>query len=167
MLGWLRSAILVKVGLERWWCVRHDVYLWRLTKRESLATGSFEGGSGCRIVAQTRQAFLKMPQAPSVFPQKRATQKINLALRGGLEPGGQPHWVSRMPVLARVTWMPASRNPCQEASADCYRSQDTPDLIRVPRNTAGRSVSQPSDALTELVICRTSYRPDECGTRPF
>ena len=27
MLGWLRSAVLVEVGLENWWCVHHGVHL--------------------------------------------------------------------------------------------------------------------------------------------
>ena len=44
-------------------------------------------------------------------------------------------------------------------------------MIRVPSNTADQSVSQPSDTQrmcirTCLGICRTSHRPDECGTRP-
>ena len=62
---------------------------------------------------------------------------------------------SRMPVLAPPTWMPTSRNPCQTASTDCYRNQDISDQIRVPTNTADRSVSQPSKA--QKLCIRTSF----------
>ena len=49
------------------------------------------------------------------------------------------------PILARVTWMPASQNPCQAASTDLHRSQYTLKLIRVPSHMASWNVSRPSD----------------------
>ena len=47
-----------------------------------------------------------------------------------------------MPVLARLTLIPAYRNPCQTASTDSQRNQDTPGQISVPTNTADRNLSQ-------------------------
>ena len=57
-----------------------------------------------------------------------------------------------MLVLARPTWMPAFRNPCQTTSTDCHRNQDTPNQIRVPTNTADRSVSRCGSNPPPIVI---------------
>ena len=43
-----------------------------------------------------------------------------------------------------------------------WSPEGTLDRIRVPANTADRSV-----VVCRVGICRTSHRPDECGTRPF
>ena len=48
---------------------------------------------------------------------------------------GRPSEAQGAPVIVR-------RNPCQTISTDFHRSQDTPNLIHVPGNTAERSVSQ-------------------------
>ena len=50
----------------------------------------------------------------------------------------------REPVLVCVTWMPASRHPCQVASTDCHQSQNTPDLICTLWHMANQSAFQPS-----------------------
>ena len=58
----------------------------------------------------------------------------------GLSLGETVPWDSWM--LARPIWMPAYQKPCQTTSTDWQRNQDTPGQIRVPTNTADRSVSQ-------------------------
>ena len=83
----------------------------------------------------------------------------------------------RMPVFARVTWMPASLNPYQTDFTNCHRNQDTPGLIRVRSHTADRGVSKPSDAQrmhTHYSLAFATYGiwwlphpTGMCGTRPF
>ena len=50
------------------------VFVDRPTQRASMAQGLFYRGSGRRAVAHTRQAFPKMPTAPSAFPWLGAPQ---------------------------------------------------------------------------------------------
>ena len=50
------------------------VFVARPTQRASVEQGLFLGGSGRRVVAQTRPAFPKMPTAPSAFPLLEASQ---------------------------------------------------------------------------------------------
>ena len=63
--------------------------------------------------------------------------------------------------------------PCQTASTNCHRNQDTLNQIHVPTNTADRSVSPPSDAKTMhthlflVSICLPSHQLDEYDTRTF
>ena len=54
-----------------------------------------------------------------------------------------------MPFLARVIWMPASRNPCQTAATNCHLNQDTPELtllqsryhVHFRANTLGKGMN--------------------------
>ena len=49
--------------------------------------------------------------------------------------------VQGTPVFACMTWIPTSWTPCQTASTDCHRNQDTRDPVRVSRNPASQSAS--------------------------
>ena len=66
----------------------------------------------------------------------------------------------------------------QAASSDCHRNQDRPDLIHVPRNTAGLSVSRPSGKTVtvplfkqvislQLYNSRAASTPNQARRRSF
>ena len=110
---------------------------------DDCGTKPFLGGSGRRAVAKTcpkclgprRHSYKKAPQAPG--------DKSRLSEEDKSQEGRSPE-TGRESVLGHLTWMPASRNPCQAASTDSHWSQDTPYLIRVLGHTASWNVSQPS-----------------------
>ena len=93
---------------------------------------------------------------PNWHSPKKRRQTINQA-----SPRRVRGWVtaprsSRKLFLSHSTLMSAPRNPYKTATTDCHRNQDTPGLIRVPTNTADRSVSQPSEA-QRLCLCTCWY----------
>ena len=95
-------------------------------------------------VAKARPGFPKMPLALLAFPPKGMHEAPGDKISPFEEVytmGWQPPEARGAPVLVRVIWIPASRNPCQRASTDYHRKQDIPNLIRVAVNMA---VSQPS-----------------------
>ena len=112
---------------------------------EECGTRPFFGWSGCRAVTQIRLMSPKMSQGPSTFLEKKRGLRrpsINLASPRRVRFWGSPPRHSRMPVLARRSWTPVSRNLRLTASTDSHRNQGTPKQICVSANTVDRSVSR-------------------------
>ena len=99
-------------------------------------------GTRRRTAAHTRPAVPKMAWTSSVFPSKEGFQVPSNKPR----PSGEGYSLGDVSVLARMTWISASRNLCKTTSTYYHRNLDTPDLIRVAGNTVDRStsMSQPS-----------------------
>ena len=97
------------------------------TTSTSVAQGLVLDGTSSRAVAQTHLASTKISRFPSAFLWKGAPQAISLDPLRRVRAWGKTPWCLMMPVLARSTWMLASRKPFQIASTDCHPSQDTPE----------------------------------------
>ena len=107
----------------------------------------FWDGSGCRAVTQHVRQLQTCLGPRRHSPKKGCLRRQVLSLT---PPRRVSAWwgltSEGIPVLVRLTQMPAYRNPCQTASTGSKGSQDTLDQIRVPTNTAHKSVSQSSSS---------------------
>ena len=119
----------------------------------SMANGLFY----CEYQAQDSCSYMLSSSKNALSPLWHSPKKeclrhqaINLAPPERVRAWGQPPEAQEVPVLVRMAWMQASRNPCQVASTDCHWRQDTLGLIRVPRSMSSQSVSQLGD--TQIVI---------------